>query len=268
MTGQPCSDPGHKVSIVGLRVSMAHKTEGRKGLASSTSCQHTKGFFLHLYWLRRGPTVQRIHHCLWELCLQGEHTENWLFYYVQTNINLFEVTEYLPSHTQVGVQEGNSVLAFDIRQACLDRTDSWLNLISTAVVIHSLNCIYVLNQVEEKKCPFLLRAFTASKTWPCVLALTQNRLNRLCVFHGCLDPVNKFLGEPCLSGEPPFPQAEPTIFSPCTEILAMVLSLVLVFGRLVLSCLVSFLFLLLCKTSCYECPSCPNCTLSINVLHV
>lgn len=73
--------------------------------------------------------MQRIHRFLWESCLQGEHTENRLFYYVQTNINLFEVTEYLPSHTQVGVQEGNSFLAFDIRQACLARTGQMNGLI-------------------------------------------------------------------------------------------------------------------------------------------
>lgn len=189
--------------------------------------------------------MQRIHRFLWELCLPGEPPENALFYYVQTNIHVFEVTEHLPSHTQAGVQEGNPFLAFDARQACLDRIDQWLNLISTTVVIHSLSCIYVLHQMEEKKEMFFLAMCVHSIQNVALCPSprrTQNLLNRLCVLHGSLGPVNKFLGEPCLSGEPPLPQAEPpTILSPRTEILAMVLSLVLVFGRLVLSRLVSFL---------------------------
>lgn len=136
-----CTDPGHtKVNPVGLRVSIAHKPEGRKGLASSTSRQYTKGFFLHLYQLRIGPTGQRIRRFLWVLSLQGEHTENWLFYYVQTKINLFEVTQYLPSHTQAGVQEGNAFLAFDIRQACLDRTGQINGLLSFPPLLLYIYC--------------------------------------------------------------------------------------------------------------------------------
>lgn len=57
-----------------------------------------------------GPAVQKIHCFLWVLFLRGEYTENWLFHYVQTKINLFEVTECLPSHTQVGVGEGSASL--------------------------------------------------------------------------------------------------------------------------------------------------------------
>lgn len=54
-------------------------------------------------------------------------------------MNLFEVTKCLPSHTLVGVEEGNSFLAFDIHQAYLDRTGQ-IGLISSPLLLLYIYC--------------------------------------------------------------------------------------------------------------------------------
>lgn len=126
VTGHACPDPGHTKASPGGCVSALpiRQRQEKAGIASSTSCRHTQ--FLSAFVL----IEKRTHRFLWEWCLQGEHTENGLFYYVQTNIRLFEVTEYLPSHTHVGIQGGNPFLAFDVHQTCLDRTGQINGLIS------------------------------------------------------------------------------------------------------------------------------------------
>lgn len=54
--------------------------------------------------------------------------------------NLFEATEYLPCHTQAGIQEGHSFLAFDILQTCLDRAGQTNGYISLPPLLSHVYC--------------------------------------------------------------------------------------------------------------------------------
>jgi len=56
----------------------------------------------------------------------------------------------LPSHTQVGVQEGNSFLALDIHQACLDRTGQ-ICLISLPPLLLDIYCAKSMSSIKQKK---------------------------------------------------------------------------------------------------------------------
>lgn len=118
------TDPGHtKVSPVGLWVSVAHMPKWRKDLASSTSPPFSAqrvSFCICIDSNRTHCAERRIPRFLWVLVLQGDVPIGYCMLFKQNK--LFEAMQCLPSHTQVGVQEGNSFLALDIHQACLDRT--------------------------------------------------------------------------------------------------------------------------------------------------
>lgn len=80
-----------------------------KDLASSTSCRYTKGFFLHLYWLRIGSVVLGTQFSM-DIVPPGRTYRKLAILLCANKNKLVWSYRVSPSHTQVGVQESNSPL--------------------------------------------------------------------------------------------------------------------------------------------------------------